>query len=69
MPLKIKTMKFLNNKFLLLFTFAFFTVIATAQEVIQEEAAVKKDTVKKVRQKDTINIGVFTQNQKTELNR
>jgi len=47
-------MKFLNNKFLLLFTFAFFTVIATAQEVIQEEAAVKKDTVKKVSQRKKV---------------
>jgi len=54
MPLKIKTMKFINNKFLLLFTFAFFTVIATAQEVIQEEAAVKKDTVKKVSQRKKV---------------
>ena len=51
MPLKIKTMKFINNKFLLLFAFVFFTVFATAQEVIQEEAAVKKDTVKKVEEK------------------
>jgi len=54
MPLKIKTMKFINNKFLLLFAFAFFTVFATAQEVIQEEAAVKKDTVKKVSQRKKV---------------